>query len=78
MATALLQLKLTLVDVRPPIWRRLLVPNQITLRRLHELIQAVAEWRDEHLHEFVIGEKRYGPPAPHEVVPVENEALFRR
>jgi Plasmid pRiA4b ORF-3-like protein len=30
-----------------------------------------------HLHEFVIAEKRYGRPAPREVVPVQNEALFR-
>jgi len=76
-ASALLQLKLTLVDAKPPIWRRLLVPNQITLKRLHECIQVVAGWNDEHLHEFIIAEKRYGPPAPREVVPVQNEALFR-
>jgi len=77
MAAALLQLKLTLTDVKPPIWRRLRVTNQITLKRLHESIQAVAGWNDKHLHEFVIAEKRYGQPAPREVVPVENEALFR-
>jgi len=77
MAAALLELRLTLVDVRPPIWRVLVVPNQITLRRLHEFIQAVAGWEDAHLHEFVIAEKRYGQPAPREVVPVQNEALFR-
>jgi hypothetical protein len=74
---AALQLKLTLVDVKPPIWRRLYVPNQITLKRLHELIQVVAGWEDKHLHEFAIAEKRYGAPAPREVVPVQNEALFR-
>jgi Plasmid pRiA4b ORF-3-like protein len=74
---ALLQLKLTLVDVKPPIWRRLVVTNQISLRRLHDSIQSIAGWEDKHLHEFVINERRYGQPAPHEVVPVENEALFR-
>ena len=77
MAAALLQLKLTLAGVKPPIWRRLLVTNQVTLERLHESIQAVAGWKNTHLHEFVIEEKRYGQPAPREVVPVQNEALFR-
>ena len=77
MAAGLLQLKLTLTGVKPPIWRRLLVTNQVTLKRLHEAIQAVAGWKDMHPHEFVIGERRYGQPAPREVVPVENEALFR-
>jgi Plasmid pRiA4b ORF-3-like protein len=77
MSAALLQLKLTLTGVMPPIWRRLLVTNQATLKRLHDSIQAVADWEDRHEHEFVIAEKRYGRPAPREVVPVENEALFR-
>lgn len=63
MSAALLQLKLTLVDAEPLIWRRLLVTNQISLKRLHESIQAVAGWNDTHQHEFIIGEKRYGQPA---------------
>jgi hypothetical protein len=77
MPAALLELKLTLVGVKPPVWRRLVVTNQISLKRLHELLQVVAGWDDKHLHEFVIDKRRYGQPAPHEVVPVENEALFR-
>ena len=77
MAAVLLELKLTLVDIKPPIWRRLLVPNDISLKRLHQIIQAVVDWRDYHLHEFVIAEERYGRPAPREVVPVHDEALVR-
>lgn len=77
MAAVLLQLKLTLTGIRPPIWRRLLVTNQVSLKRLHDSIQAVAVWKDMHPHEFIIEEKRYGQPALREVVPVENEALFR-
>ncbi len=77
MSAATIQLKLVLVDTKPPIWRELLVANRISLRRLHESIQIVAGWEDKHQHEFVIAEKRYGIPAPREVVPVENEALVR-
>jgi hypothetical protein len=72
---SILQLKLTLVDIKPPVWRRIAVPSQITLRRLHEIIQAVAGWEDRHLHEFDLAHERYGQPAPREVVPVRNEAL---
>jgi hypothetical protein len=73
--SSILQLKLTLLDVKPPIWRRVVVPSQITLRRLHEIIQAVTGWDDAHAHEFDIAHERYGEPAPHEVVPVRNEVL---
>ncbi len=77
MSAPLLQLKLTLAGVRPPVWRRLYVSNQASLAKLHEIIQAVAGWSDQHPHEFAIAEQRFGRPAPHEVVPVRNEALYR-
>ena len=57
---ACLELELTLTGIQPPIWRRLLVPTTITLRRLHHLVQAVAGWEDHHLHEFLIAGRRYG------------------
>lgn len=59
---ALLQLKLTVADIKPAIWRRLVVPDTITLRRLHNLMQALAGWENYHLHEFVIAGARYGRP----------------
>ena len=60
------QLKVTLLDVKPPVWRRLLVPGTISLDRLHTVIQKAMEWTDAHLHEFVIQGRRYGPPDPEE------------
>jgi hypothetical protein len=77
MSNMALELKLTLVDIRPAIWRRVLVPSQMSLRQLHEIIQTLAGWDDAHLHEFVIADKRYGEPAPREVIPVYNETLVR-
>ena len=54
------QLKVTLKDIRPPIWRRIQVADQIRLDRLHEILQIVMGWTDIHLHEFVVKEISYG------------------
>ena len=56
------QLKITLRDVRPPVWRRVQVPD-CTLGGLHDVIQVSMGWDDYHLHEFEIGGERYGDPA---------------
>lgn len=56
------QLKVTLEDIRPPIWRRLLVPASDSLADLHDAIQAVMGWTDSHLHQFIVGERYYGLP----------------
>ncbi len=52
-------LKIQLLDIEPAIWRRFVVPADITLDRLHDVIQIVMGWIDYHLHEFTIGKKRY-------------------
>ncbi len=54
------QLKVTLNDTRPPVWRRVLVPGDTTLRKLHDILQVVMGWTDSHLHQFVIGGAYYG------------------
>jgi hypothetical protein len=46
------QLKITLVGIHPPIWRRILVPSTMRLSCLHDAIQAVFGWTDTHLHHF--------------------------
>lgn len=45
--------KVTLLDTSPPVWRRILVPRQITLRNLHRTLQTVMGWTNCHLHQFV-------------------------
>jgi hypothetical protein len=57
-----LQIKLTLRDVRPPVWRRLLVPGDIRLPRLHTILQVAMGWSDCHLHLFRSGDVCYAPP----------------
>jgi len=48
------QFKITLKGVRPPIWRRIQVPEFYTFWDLHVAIQDAMGWLDYHLHEFEI------------------------
>ncbi len=59
--TAIYQLKITLKESKPPIWRRVLVPDNFVLGDLHIVIQAAMGWGGEHLHEFEIDRIHYGP-----------------
>jgi hypothetical protein len=58
------QLKITLKGIRPPIWRRIHVPGDVTLYRLHQVLQVVMGWQDYHLHWFIIRGTHYGVPDP--------------
>jgi hypothetical protein len=58
------QLKITLDEVEPTVWRRVEVPATITLARLHDVIQGAMGWSDSHLHEFRTGGRDYGQPDP--------------
>jgi hypothetical protein len=49
------RLKITLRDVRPPIWRRFEVRSGINLASLHDAVQVVMGWTNSHLHMFEIG-----------------------
>ncbi len=57
----LYQFKITLLEVPPPIWRRIQVRN-CTLDKLHERIQTAMGWTNSHLYQFKIDAKRYGDP----------------
>jgi hypothetical protein len=52
-------LKIKLAEIEPDIWRQFVVPADITLDRLHDVIQVVMGWTDSHLYEFLIGNRRY-------------------
>jgi hypothetical protein len=56
------QIKVTLKDSKPPIWRRIQVRSDVTLGDLHHVLQAVMGWEDYHLHQFIVGRTYYGQP----------------
>jgi hypothetical protein len=72
-----LQLKITLKHTRPPIWRRLLVSEDLTLAELHLILQAAMGWQNTHVHAFTIHGQRFGTPDPDDFVPVVDERKHR-
>ena len=73
------QLYVELEDVRPKVWRRLLVPLTVELPRLHVMLLWGTGWDGGHVHEFVFGHDHYGPKEPgldiEEVTDQENVSL---
>lgn len=60
--TQIYQIKVTLEDTHPPIWRRILAPGNTTLLKLHDILQIVMGWDDYHLHMYTIEGLIYGDP----------------
>lgn len=58
------RIKVGLIEINPLIWRRFLVPSNVTLHRLHLVLQAVMDWQNYHLYRFKIGKKEYSTPDP--------------
>ncbi len=58
------QLKVTLRNSKPPIWRRIEVPGNTGLDKLHHILQATMGWWDAHLHQYIVGQTYYGQPDP--------------
>jgi hypothetical protein len=58
------QLRIELREVQPRVWRRILVPENITLSKLHVALNWAMGWHGGHLHEYEIARQRYGIPDP--------------
>ena len=71
------QLKVTLLETEPPIWRRMIVPGDTTLARLDRIIQAAMGWTNSHLHMFTAGGVLYAEPSPEWGVEVRDEGRVR-
>jgi hypothetical protein len=80
-APRLHRLRIELEGITPLIWRRVWIGGEVTLAKLHHVIQAAMGWTDAHQHEFQIGGGSYGTPetdpdfAP--IRPVIDEQLVR-
>jgi hypothetical protein len=70
------QLTVTLGEIEPPIWRRLVVPASLTLRELHAMIQTAMGWQDYHLRLFDVDGVLYGDVEEMEGRPLGDEEVF--
>jgi hypothetical protein len=57
------QLRVTLRESTPPIWRRFVVSSQVDLGTLHAILQTVMDWTNSHLHQFSVDGQRISDPA---------------
>jgi hypothetical protein len=63
-ADTIARLKITLDDVKPVVLRRLEVPCDIRIDRLHLTIQAAMAWTNSHLYELRAGRTGWSTPYP--------------
>src|SRR4051812_19646830 len=55
------RVRLDLHGAKPPVWRRLELPGDLSLPRVHDVIQAAMGWTSGHLHRFRTGSDPRAP-----------------
>jgi len=58
------RIKVTLKGITPPVWRRLVIPGNITFYKLHRILQVAFGWLGYHLYEFDFGDIAIIEPDP--------------
>ena len=57
------QLKVTLEHIHPSTWKRIQVESKISFYKLHQVLQIVFSWDNDHMHVFDVSSlpdyKRY-------------------
>jgi len=56
------QLRISLVDSLPPIWRQFYIHSDVLLSDLHHIIQIIMGWENSHLHQYKHNNTFYGIP----------------
>ncbi|MGJ8640806.1 MAG: plasmid pRiA4b ORF-3 family protein [Opitutaceae bacterium] len=54
-------IRIEMVGVHLPIWREVVIPSDVSLGELSEVIQVAIGWEDEHLHMFLKDGVRFEP-----------------
>ncbi|MBA4387231.1 MAG: hypothetical protein C0404_04575 [Verrucomicrobia bacterium] len=73
---AVYQFKITLMDISPAIWRRILVPAEYSFWDLHVAITDCMPWMDHHQHVFRIKDPKTGKRMALGVPDEEGELTF--
>ncbi len=61
-ATTIHTVKASLHGAKPPVWRRLELPSDLTLDMVHEVLQVAFAWHGYHLHQFETACGVFGGP----------------
>jgi hypothetical protein len=67
------QFKITLIGIRPTIWRRIQVPRSYSFWDLHVAIQDAMDWLDYHLHMFCL--EGPNPSTPYQIGIPDDEGF---
>ena len=70
------QIRIDLMYIRPPIWRRVLIPSDFTLDMVHDVIQVAMDWTSSHLHMFDDGDDQYGDVSFEELEFLDEELFY--
>jgi hypothetical protein len=62
-STSAYEIRVTLMHIRPEIWRLIRVPSDIRMDRLHDVLQVAFGWTDSHLHQFHVIDAKGGTKA---------------
>ena len=71
------QIKISLIGVKPPIWRTVLVSSDIGLGAFHDVIQVAMGWTNSHLHQFIANQGFYGIPDDDFELEMEDETKYK-
>ena len=71
------RLRVTLIHSDPEIWREFCVPADLTLGNLHDVLQVVMGWSNDHLHQFIHKKKYIGVPMDDDWRDVQDENKVR-
>jgi hypothetical protein len=72
------QIRVGLRGAKPPIWRRLELPADVSLAKLHRAIQIAFGWDDGHLHVFDTAHGEFGPADSEFGVSSENRVTLEQ
>ena len=67
MAKKVYQIQISLLGIKPKIWRRMLIQSDMLLSDFHKVIQTTMGWTNSHLHQFIKNEIHYSERIPEDM-----------
>jgi hypothetical protein len=61
MPNEIIQMKISLDDIKPEIWRRFIINSSCSLDKFHIILQTIMGWQNCHLYGFIVNGEEYMP-----------------